>query len=111
MSVINLVFFSLSFVAILSAFLVVIARNQVHSVMWLIVTFFSVAGLFISMGAEFLAMVLMIVYIGAIAVLFLFVVMLLGVDVMQMRKVSWNHLPLAMCHGEGSQYQFDCVIP
>ena len=73
-------FYLLATVAVVSALLVVSARNPVHSVLWLILSFFSSAGLFVLLGAEFLAMLLVVVYVGAVAVLFLFVVMLVGVD-------------------------------
>mgnify|MGYP001085904211 CR=1 FL=1 len=73
MTVTLFAFYLFAFTAILSGFFVVIARNPVHSVLWLILTFFSAAGLFVLMGAEYVAMLLAIVYVGAVAVLFLFV--------------------------------------
>ena len=72
-------FYILAFTAVAAGFMVVAARNPVHSVMFLILTFFSAAGLFILMGAEFIALLLVMVYVGAVAVLFLFVVMMLDV--------------------------------
>src|SRR5690606_197840 len=69
--------------------------NPVHSVLWLILTFFSAAGLFVLLGAEFLAMLLVVVYVGAVAVLFLFVVMMLDVDFVRLREGYARYLPLA----------------
>src|SRR5947207_15840511 len=73
---------------------VVSARNPVHSVLWLILAFFSAAGLFVLMGAEFLAMLLVVVYVGAVAVLFLFVVMMLDVDFAALRQGFAKYLPI-----------------
>jgi len=87
-------FYILSATAILSAFMVVAARNPVRAVMFLILTFFSAAGLFVLLGAEFLAMILVIVYVGAVAVLFLFVVMMLDVDFAQLKEGFLSYLPL-----------------
>ena len=85
-------FYLLAFVAVAAAFMVVAARNPVHSVMYLILTFFSAAGLFILMGAEFLALLLVMVYVGAVAVLFLFVVMMLDVDFVEMKQGFLKHI-------------------
>ena len=87
-------FYALATVAVLSAFLVIAARNPVHSVMWLISAFFSSAGLFVLLGAEFLAMLLVVVYVGAVAVLFLFVVMMLDVDFASLKQGFLSYLPL-----------------
>lgn len=87
-------FYALATVAVVSAFLVVSARNPVHSVMWLITAFFSSAGLFVLLGAEFLAMLLVVVYVGAVAVLFLFVVMMLDVDFASLKQGFLSYLPL-----------------
>ena len=87
-------FYALAAVAIVSAFAVISARNPVHSVLFLILTFFSAAGLFVLMGAEFLAMLLVVVYVGAVAVLFLFVVMMLDVDFVELRQGFLNYLPV-----------------
>ena len=76
-----------------SAFAVIIARNPVHSVLFLILSFVCAAGLFLLMGAEFLAMILVVVYVGAVAVLFLFVVMLLDVDFARLRQGFVEYLP------------------
>ena len=91
----GLAFYLLATVAVVSALLVVTARNPVHSVLWLILTFFSAAGLFVLLGAEFLAMLLVVVYVGAVAVLFLFVVMMLDVDFVRLREGYARYLPLA----------------
>jgi NADH-quinone oxidoreductase subunit J len=87
-------FYLLATVAIAAAFMVVAARNPVHSVMYLILTFFSAAGLFILMGAEFLALLLIMVYVGAVAVLFLFVVMMLDVDFVELKQGFLSYLPI-----------------
>jgi NADH:ubiquinone oxidoreductase subunit 6 (chain J) len=90
----SIAFYIIAFITLLSAFLVVSARNPVHSVLFLILTFFSSAGLFLLLGAEFLAMILMVVYVGAVAVLFLFVVMMLDVDFAELRQGFLSYLPL-----------------
>ena len=87
-------FYALALIAIMAAFMVVASRNPVHSVMYLILTFFSAAGLFILMGAEFLALLLVMVYVGAVAVLFLFVVMMLDVDFAEMKEGFLKYLPI-----------------
>ena len=81
-------FYFFAFTAILSSFFVIFSNNPVHSVLWLIVTFFSVAGFFILVGAEFLALLLMIVYVGALAVLFLFVVMMLNINFSKIFEIA-----------------------
>ncbi|MDB6176128.1 NADH-quinone oxidoreductase subunit J [Paracoccus sp. Z330] len=78
----------------ISGFMVVLARNPVHSVLWLILAFLSAAGLFVLQGAEFVAMLLIIVYVGAVAVLFLFVVMMLDVDFAELKGEFARYLPL-----------------
>ena len=78
-------FYLFAIVVILSAVMTISSRNPVHSVMWLILAFFNAAGLMVLVGAEFIAMLLVIVYVGAVAVLFLFVVMMLDIDVSEMR--------------------------
>jgi NADH-quinone oxidoreductase subunit J len=83
----------LAIVAVASAFAVVAARNPVHSVLFLILTFFSAAGLFVLLGAEFLAMLLVVVYVGAVAVLFLFVVMMLDVDFVELKQGFLSYMP------------------
>jgi NADH-quinone oxidoreductase subunit J len=94
MALAAIAFYVLAAVAILAAFAVISARNPVHSVLFLILTFFSAAGLFVLMGAEFLAMLLIVVYVGAVAVLFLFVVMMLDVDFVELRQGFLNYLPV-----------------
>ena len=91
---IAIAFYTLSFTAIAAGFMVVAARNPVHSVMFLILTFFAAAGLFILMGAEFIALLLVMVYVGAVAVLFLFVVMMLDVDFVELKQGFLTYLPV-----------------
>jgi len=87
-------FYLMAAVTVLAGFAVVSARNPVHSVLFLILAFFSAAGLFVLMGAEFLAMLLVVVYVGAVAVLFLFVVMMLDVDFTELRQGFAQYLPI-----------------
>jgi NADH-quinone oxidoreductase subunit J len=89
-------FYLLALVSVGAALGVIFARNPVHSVLFLILTFFSAAGLFVLMGAEFLAMLLVVVYVGAVAVLFLFVVMMLDVDFAQFRQGFARYLPFGL---------------
>ena len=89
-------FYALAIIAIASAFAVIAARNPVHSVLFLILTFFNAAGLFVLLGAEFLAMLLVVVYVGAVAVLFLFVVMMLDVDFAELKQGFLNYLPVGL---------------
>src|ERR687890_2589842 len=92
-------FYLFAGVAIASAFMVIAARNPVYSVLFLILAFFNAAGLFLLMGAEFLAMILVIVYVGAVAVLFLFVVMMLDVDFAELRQGFLQYLPVGALIG------------
>src|SRR5271165_1009327 len=92
-------FYIFAAVAVASGALVVSARNPVHSVLFLIVAFFNAAGMFILIGAEFLAMILVIVYVGAVAVLFLFVVMMLDVDFAELRGGFQRYLPVGATVG------------
>jgi len=87
-------FYLLATITVAAGFAVVSARNPVHSVLFLILAFFSAAGLFVLLGAEFLAMLLVVVYVGAVAVLFLFVVMMLDVDFAALRQGFAQYLPL-----------------
>ena len=87
-------FYLFSAIMIASALMVVSSRNPVHSVFFLILAFFNAAALFILLGAEFLAMILLIVYVGAVAVLFLFVVMMLDVDFAELKHGLLQYLPL-----------------
>jgi NADH-quinone oxidoreductase subunit J len=89
-------FYLMASVTVAAGFCVVSARNPVHSVLWLILAFFSAAGLFVLMGAEFLAMLLVVVYVGAVAVLFLFVVMMLDVDFAALRQGFARYMPLGL---------------
>src|SRR5579872_3154624 len=94
MTVAAFFFYLFSAVMLASAFLVVTARNPVHSVLFLILAFVNAAGLFILLGAEFLAMILIIVYVGAVAVLFLFVVMMLDVNFAELKQGFLRYLPV-----------------
>jgi NADH-quinone oxidoreductase subunit J len=92
-------FYLFASITIASAFMVIAARNPVHSVLFLILAFVNAAGLFLLMGAEFLAMILVIVYVGAVAVLFLFVVMMLDVDFAELRQGYLQYLPIGVLIG------------
>jgi NADH-quinone oxidoreductase subunit J len=89
-------FYLFSVMVIASAVMVIFARNPVHSVMWLILAFFNAAGLMVLLGAEFIAALLVIVYVGAVAVLFLFVVMMLDIDFAELRAGFMKNLPLGL---------------
>jgi NADH-quinone oxidoreductase subunit J len=95
----TLMFYIFAAIAVGSGVMVVSARNPVHSVLFLILAFFNSAGLFILLGAEFLAMILVIVYVGAVAVLFLFVVMMLDIDFAQLRSGFMRYLPIGALLG------------
>jgi len=99
MIVASLFFYLFSALLVAAGFMVISARNPVHAVLFLILAFFSAAGLFVLMGAEFLAMILVIVYVGAVAVLFLFVVMMLDVDFVEMREGFLQYLPIGSLVG------------
>jgi NADH-quinone oxidoreductase subunit J len=92
-------FYFFAIVAIMSGFLVITARNPVHSVLWLILAFFAAAGLFVLLGAEFVAMIMLIVYVGAVAVLFLFVVMMLDVDFAALKGGMTRYVPIGAVFG------------
>lgn len=92
-------FYLFAGVTVASAFMVVTSRNPVHSVLYLILAFVNAAGLFMLLGAEFLAMLLVVVYVGAVAVLFLFVVMMLDVDFAEFRQGFLNYLPIGALIG------------
>jgi len=94
-----ILFYIFAAVAVASGVLVVSARNPVHSVLFLILAFFNAAGLFVLIGAEFLAMILVIVYVGAVAVLFLFVVMMLDIDFAELRSGFVRYLPVGTLVG------------
>jgi NADH-quinone oxidoreductase subunit J len=90
----GLAFYGFAFIAIASGVMVISARNPVHSVLFLILAFFNAAGLFILMGAEFIGFILVIVYVGAVAVLFIFVVMMLDINFVEMRQGFLQYLPV-----------------
>ncbi|HEU4986765.1 MAG TPA: NADH-quinone oxidoreductase subunit J [Rhizobiaceae bacterium] len=92
-------FYLFAFVAVAAAFMVISARNPVHSVLYLILTFFNAAALFLLTGAEFLAMILLVVYVGAVAVLFLFVVMMLDVDFAELKEGALQYAPVGALVG------------
>ena len=92
-------FYLFAFVAVAGGFMVISARNPVHSVLFLILTFVNAAGLFLLAGAEFLAMILLVVYVGAVAVLFLFVVMMLDVDFAELKSGALQYAPIGALVG------------
>ena len=94
-----LAFYLFAAVALASGVMVITARNPVHSVLFLILAFFNAAGLFVLLGAEFLAMILVIVYVGAVAVLFLFVVMMLDINFAELRQGYLRYLPIGFVIG------------
>jgi len=94
-----LFFYLFAAVCIASAVMVIAAKNPVHSVLYLILAFVNASGLFVLMGAEFLAMILIVVYVGAVAVLFLFVVMMLDVDFAELRQGILQYLPIGLVVG------------
>ncbi|MBF0424875.1 MAG: NADH-quinone oxidoreductase subunit J [Magnetococcales bacterium] len=98
-SVADVVFYLFAAVLLIAATRVISVRNPVHAALFLVLTFFSAAGLFVLLGAEFLAAILVMVYMGAVAVLFLFVVMLLDVDFAALRRGARRHLPLGLVIG------------
>lgn len=95
----EIAFWMIAAIVVSSAVFVIAARNPVHSVLFLILTFFSAAGLLVLIGAEFLAMLLVVVYVGAVAVLFLFVVMMLDVDFVEMKQGTLRYWPFALLVG------------
>jgi NADH-quinone oxidoreductase subunit J len=99
MTIAGFFFYLFSFVVVASGLMVITARNPVHSVLFLILAFFNAAGLFVLLGAEFLAMILVIVYVGAVAVLFLFVVMTLDIDFSELRAGTARYLPIGLLIG------------
>ena len=92
-------FWILATIVVLAAAFVIAAKNPVHSVLWLILAFFTSAGLLVLIGAEFLAMLLVVVYVGAVAVLFLFVVMMLDVDFAELKQGTLRYWPFALLVG------------
>ena len=99
MIIYTLSFYLFSTVAVLSALMVISAKNPVHSVLFLILSFVNAAGLFVLLGAEFLAMILVVVYVGAVAVLFLFVVMMLDINFIKLREGFLQYLPFGALLG------------
>ena len=94
-----LFFYLFASVCVASAVMVVVSRNPVHSVLYLILAFVNASGLFVLMGAEFLAMIVIVVYVGAVAVLFLFVIMMLDVDFAELREGFIQYLPVGIVIG------------
>ena len=92
-------FFIVSIIIVTSSLLVILSKNPIHSVLFLILVFFNTAILFLFSGAEFLAMILLIVYIGAVAVLFLFVIMMLDINTAKLRQGFLNYLPIGLFVG------------
>ncbi|MEZ5734022.1 MAG: NADH-quinone oxidoreductase subunit J [Paracoccaceae bacterium] len=99
MSVAVFAFYLFAISAVTAGLMVTVSRNPVHSVLWLILAFLSSAGLFVLLGAEFVAMLLIIVYVGAVAVLFLFVVMMLDVDFAELKGEMARYMPLGLLIG------------
>jgi NADH-quinone oxidoreductase subunit J len=99
MTIADLAFYAFAVVTVGAGLMVTVSRNPVHSVLWLILAFLSSAGLFVLVGAEFVAMLLIIVYVGAVAVLFLFVVMMLDVDFAELKGEMARTMPLALLVG------------
>ena len=106
MTIAALAFYLFAICVIAGGLFTVVSKNPVHSVLWLILSFISSAGLFVLLGAEFVAMLLIIVYVGAVAVLFLFVVMMLDVDFAQLKAGMAQYLPIAILIGVVLLMQF-----
>ncbi|MBF0189809.1 MAG: NADH-quinone oxidoreductase subunit J [Magnetococcales bacterium] len=106
----DLVFYFFSVIVVGAALGVIVSRNQVHSVLFLILAFFNTAGLFVLLQAEFLAALLVIVYMGAVAVLFLFVVMMLDVDFEELRRGAMQHLPMGIAVGAVLLVEFIFIL-
>jgi NADH-quinone oxidoreductase subunit J len=99
MTVFAFAFYMFAFTTVASGLMVTLSRNPVHSVLWLILAFLSTSGLFVMLGAEFVAMLLVIVYVGAVAVLFLFVVMMLDIDFAALKGELARYMPLGLLIG------------
>ena len=106
----SFIFYLFAFIITFCAILVISCRNPVHSVLALIATFFGVAGLFVLLGAEFLAMLMLIVYVGAVAVLFLFVVMMLDIDFVELRAGFSRYLPAGIIFGLVLVFELGLII-
>ena len=102
-------FYLFAGILLISALMVITARNPVHSVLFLILAFFNAAGLFILLGAEFIAMILVIVYVGAVAVLFLFVVMMLDINFKDLRKGAMHYIPIGIAIGGILLFEFVAI--
>jgi NADH-quinone oxidoreductase subunit J len=105
-----LFFYLFAGVCVASAVMVIVSRNPVHSVLYLILAFVNASGLFVLMGAEFLAMILVVVYVGAVAVLFLFVIMMLDVDFAQLREGFIQYLPVGLVIGGIFMFELLLVV-
>ncbi|WP_454627943.1 NADH-quinone oxidoreductase subunit J [Bradyrhizobium cenepequi] len=105
-----LFFYLFAAVCVASAVMVVVSRNPVHSVLYLILAFVNASGLFMLMGAEFLAMILIVVYVGAVAVLFLFVIMMLDVDFSELREGFIEYLPVGLVIGGIFMFELLLVV-
>ncbi|EAQ26977.1 MULTISPECIES: NADH-quinone oxidoreductase subunit J [unclassified Roseovarius] len=110
MTIAAMAFYLFAVSLLIGGLFTVISRNPVHSVLWLILSFISAAGLFVLLGAEFVAMLLIIVYVGAVAVLFLFVVMMLDVDFAELKAEMAKYMPLALLIGVILLMQFGLVF-
>jgi NADH-quinone oxidoreductase subunit J len=105
-----LFFYLFAGICVASAVMVIVSRNPVHSVLYLILAFVNASGLFVLMGAEFLAMILVVVYVGAVAVLFLFVIMMLDVDFAQLREGFIEYLPVGLVIGGIFMFELLLVV-
>jgi len=105
-----LFFYLFAGVCVASAVMVIVSRNPVHSVLYLILAFVNASGLFILMGAEFLGMILIVVYVGAVAVLFLFVIMMLDVDFVELREGFMQYLPIGLVIGGIFMFELLLVV-
>ena len=105
-----LFFYLFAGICVASAVMVIVSRNPVHSVLYLILAFVNASGLFILMGAEFLGMMLIVVYVGAVAVLFLFVIMMLDVDFVELREGFMQYLPLGLVIGGIFMFELLLVV-
>ncbi|MBR0697541.1 NADH-quinone oxidoreductase subunit J [Bradyrhizobium lablabi] len=105
-----LFFYLFAAVCVASAVMVIVSRNPVHSVLYLILAFVNASGLFILMGAEFLGMILIVVYVGAVAVLFLFVIMMLDVDFVELREGFIQYLPIGIVIGGIFMFELLLVV-
>ncbi|MCI2398032.1 NADH-quinone oxidoreductase subunit J [Aliiroseovarius subalbicans] len=110
MSVADFAFYVFAITTVASGLFTVVSKNPVHSVLWLIAAFLGATGLFVLLGAEFLAMILMIIYVGAVAILFLFVVMMLDVDFAELKAEMAKSIPVALLIGTVLLMQLGAVL-